>query len=58
MAVLFLSQDNREPMASYLAAIGAADERVDQLDSLFSKASSTRRPPEGPRQPPENNTEK
>lgn len=42
MAVLFLSQDNREPMASYLAAIGAADERVNQLGSLFSKASSMR----------------
>ena len=39
MAVLFLSQDNRVPMASYLAAIGAADERVDQLGTLFSKAS-------------------
>lgn len=41
MAVLFLSQDNREPMATYLAAIGAAEERVDQLDSLFTQASST-----------------
>lgn len=39
MAVLFLSQDNREPMAKYLAAIGAAEERVDQLGSLFSRAS-------------------
>ncbi|OHV32785.1 MULTISPECIES: hypothetical protein [Pseudofrankia] len=42
MAVLFLSQDNREPMASYLAAIGAGSERVDQLGSLFSKATSKR----------------
>lgn len=41
MAVLFLSQDNREPMASYLAAIGAADERVGQLGSLFAKATPT-----------------
>ena len=40
MAVLFLSQDNREPMATYLATIGAAEERVDQLGSLFSKAVS------------------
>jgi hypothetical protein len=39
MAVLFFSQDNEEPMASYLAAIGAAQERVDQLATLFTKAS-------------------
>jgi len=44
MAVLFLSQDNREPMARYLAAIGAAEDRVDQLGSLFTRASSTQHP--------------
>lgn len=40
MAVLFFSQDNEEPMASYLAAIGTAPDRVDQLATLFTKASA------------------
>lgn len=39
MAVLFFSQDNHAPMASYLAAIGAKDQRVHEVGELFSEAS-------------------
>lgn len=38
MAVLFFSQANGEPMASYLQRIGADQQRVDQLRGLFSSA--------------------
>jgi hypothetical protein len=38
MAVLFFSQANGEPMASYLARIGADEQRVSQLRGLFSSA--------------------
>jgi hypothetical protein len=46
MAVLFLSQDNREPMATYLAQIGAAGARVDQLATLFTQATAPQPPPD------------
>jgi hypothetical protein len=39
MAVLFMSQDNREPIATYLAQIGAAEAGVDQLARLSTRAS-------------------
>jgi hypothetical protein len=40
MAVLFFSQANGEPMASYLARIGADEGRVSQFRGLFSSARS------------------
>jgi hypothetical protein len=40
MAVLFYSQDNKEPMASYLATIGAVGDRVDQFRTLFDGAKA------------------
>jgi len=39
MAVLFFSQDNHVTMPEYLSAIGANQERVDQLKGLFGEGA-------------------